>query len=520
MKTSSFFENPTKDDRIIHESPNVQQLASLIASQYIPQAKAQTKAFAKRFKFQSHQDSLKALYNFCRKEFKYQYDGYPDSAEIIRLPNASWADRHTGIDCEDFVILLGGTLLNLEIPFKVRLATYPSQSTSHIYLVVLLNNPVILDPCNSRFNTEEAGIFIDFEVKSKLQGIGKLVIDNSSLYVNAIVNRLKEGQKDNKVTSQKLASQFGITNQSEVKELTELAIVRTAREYAHANTSVLERYLSIANLYKNQVRLNHRTSESIMLQQYSTPAPIAFLMGIWCGIDDRNKQGFEPSAGNGLLTIAAEPRQFIVNEISELRYKNLLTQGFKLVTNNDASLKMPEYQRSFDAVISNPPFGLLPQRANVGPIRVHKLDHLMALYALETMKPEGKAAFILGGHTHYNAQGLIAGRNRGNHAVGDRFFFNYLHHHYNVVDVISIDGELYARQGTQFDVRVVLVDGVKKAPSGFAPMAEEVDQTVVETFDALYERFMTTYPKAKRKPLELIKIKLQLLKLKALALAI
>ncbi|MFY7939202.1 MAG: hypothetical protein ACOVOQ_17625 [Flavobacterium sp.] len=520
MKTSSLFENPTKHDRIIHDNPNIQQLASLIAGQYIHQAKAQTKAFAKRFKSQSHHDSVKALYDFCRKEFQYKYDGYPDSAEIIRLPNASWADRHTGIDCEDFVILLGGTLLNLGIPFKVRLATYTSQRTSHIYLVVLLDNPLILDPCNPIFNAEVAGIFTDFEVQKDIQSIGKLVFDNSLQYVEAIEKRLKEGQKDNKISSQKLASQFGITNQSEVKELTELAIVRTAREYAHANTSVLDRYLSIVNLYKNQVRLNHRTSESIMLQQYSTPAPIAFLMGIWCGIDNPNKQGFEPSAGNGLLTIAAEPRQFIVNEISELRYKNLLTQGFKLVTKNDASLKMPEYQRSFDAVISNPPFGLLPQRVNVGPIRVHKLDHLMALYALETMKPEGKAAFILGGHTRYNAQGLIAGRNRGNHAVGDRFFFNYLHHYYNVVDVISIDGELYARQGTQFDVRVVLVDGVKKEPSGFAPMAEEVNQTVVDTFEALYERFMTTYQKGERKPTELIKIKLRLLKLKAMALAI
>ncbi|MDI9875014.1 hypothetical protein [Flectobacillus rivi] len=520
MKTSSIFKTPTKHDRIIHENPNIQQLASLIASQYIPQAKVQTKAFANRFKYNTHRESIRRLHDFCRKEFLYKYDGYPDSAEIIRLPNASWADRHTGIDCEDFVIFLGGALLNLRIPFKVRLATYPSQNTSHIYLVILLDKPLILDPCNPVFNSEEAGIFTDFEVSSHLQGIGKLVIDNSSLYVNAIASRLKDGQKDNKVTSQKLASQFGITNQSEVKELTELAIVRTAREYAHANTSILERYLSIVNLYKNQVRLNHRTSESVMLQQYSTPAPIAFLMGIWCGIDNPNKQGFEPSAGNGLLTIAAEPRQFIVNEISELRYKNLLTQGFKLVTKNDASLKMPEYQRSFDAVISNPPFGLLPQRVNVGPIRVHKLDHLMALYALETMKPAGKAAFILGGHTHYNAQGLIAGRNRGNHAVGDRFFFNYLHHYYNVVDVISIDGELYARQGTQFDVRVVLVDGVKKEPSGFAPMAEDVNQTVVETFDALYERIMTTYQKAERKPHELLKIKLQLLKLKALALAI
>jgi hypothetical protein len=101
------------------------------------------------------------------------------------------------------------------------------------------------------------------------------------------------------------------------------------------------------------------------------------------------------------------------------------------------------------------------------------------------MKPEGKAAFILGGHTHYNAQGLIAGRNRGNHAVGDRFF-NYLHHYYNVVDVISIDGELYARQGTQFDVRVVLVDGVKKEPSGFAQWQKKS----IKLWSILSKRFM------------------------------
>jgi len=86
--------------------------------------------------------------------------------------------------------------------------------------------------------------------------------------------------------------------------------VREARRLAHQlGKTVAEKFGDIVELYRGQVNLSHRTSQSIMLQQYSTPAPIGYLMGIFCGVDKAGSY-FEPSAGNGLLTIAAEPHTF------------------------------------------------------------------------------------------------------------------------------------------------------------------------------------------------------------------
>jgi len=46
---------------------------------------------------------------------------------------------------------------------------------------------------------------------------------------------------------------------------------------------------------------------------------------------------FEPSAGNGLLTIAADPKNVVVNEVDSLRRGNLKLQGYKQVLKQDAT---------------------------------------------------------------------------------------------------------------------------------------------------------------------------------------
>ena len=71
---------------------------------------------------------------------------------------------------------------------------------------------------------------------------------------------------------------FGIANKNLVKEYTELAIILNAREVAHDSSLTLyEKYLDIVALYQSQVNLSMRTSVSVLMQQYSTPAPISFL---------------------------------------------------------------------------------------------------------------------------------------------------------------------------------------------------------------------------------------------------
>ncbi len=319
-------------------------------------------------------------------------------------------------------------------------------------------------------------------------------------FVEAMQVELAHKRKHNKLSVERLAATYGITDKTEVKELTELAIVRQARYIAQLSKPLEERFGQIVELYHSQVNLSHRTSQSILLQQYSTPAPIGFMAGIFCGLDKlpvTGGYGFEPSAGNGLLTIAGNPNRIYVNEIDTLRRNNLKTQGFANVWNRDASKGFFDVAGTFQAVITNPPFGKLDTPEMFDTFKIDTLDHVMALRALETMVYNGRAAIIIGGHTTYDDKGRIqAGKNR--------IFFNYLYSRYYVADVLQIDGRnLYSRQGTGVNVRLILIAGRKPKPEGAAPVYDKHRDSVVKTFEALYDRVidaMDNVPDTKKSP--------------------
>lgn len=304
---------------------------------------------------------------------------------------------------------------------------------------------------------------------------------NKARFLQHVLRELDVRNRHNKKSIERIASSYGITNKTEIKEYTELAIVSQARGIALSSASIADRYWKIVDLYQSQVNLSHRTSQSILLQQYSTPAPISFLAGIFVNAD-QDVRVFEPSAGNGLLTIAAHPSRVTVNEIDELRHSNLQDQGYHKVLSLDATLPFHGLERAFDAVLTNPPFGLLASEVAYENFSIRVLDHLMALRALDCMKDDGKAAIIIGGHTRYDRKGRIQkGKNR--------FFFNYLFSRYHVCDIIPIDGQkLYSRQGTSFDVRLILIDGRKSKPLGAGPLHDVNRDAVVESFEELYDR--------------------------------
>lgn len=313
-------------------------------------------------------------------------------------------------------------------------------------------------------------------------------------FVKWMIAALNTGTAMNKRTVEREAASYGIADKTLVKELTELAIVNYARIIAHQSLSIFEKYQKIVELYHRQVNLSHRTSQSILLQQYSTPAPIGFLAGIFCGLDSLQNSGglaFEPSAGNGLLTIAANPDRVYVNEIDNVRNGNLLTQGFAKVFMRDATRPFTGYEKRFSAVLTNPPFGVLDKPVYYETFKITTLEQLMSLRALDTMTDNGKAAIIIGGHTRWDDKGRIqAGRNR--------IFFNYLYSRYYVMDVINIDGhKLYSRQGTSFNVRLILIAGRKTTPAGASPVYNAERDVVIKSFDVLYERVIDSMEQSK-----------------------
>jgi len=301
---------------------------------------------------------------------------------------------------------------------------------------------------------------------------------NEIPFCRLIHRKITDGVKLNKRDTERFAAEFKIFDKTAVKELCEMAIVYRARYFVNTGKALRGCYNDIVKLYRSQVNLSHRTSQSVMLQQYSTPAPIAFLAGTYI------KQGgdavyFEPSAGNGLLTIALPVKRVWVNEIDEFRSRNLATQNFAQQYRLDATEPF-HMDKKFDGVITNPPFGKLDKTVTFGSFPMNTLDHVMAIRALDCMKDDGRAAIIIGGHTEWDSAGRIkAGKNR--------IFFSYLYRHYHVEDVINIDGDLYSRQGTSFNVRLILIDGRKAKPGGYPPLKSK-DMTTVKDFDALYDR--------------------------------
>ncbi|WP_291860551.1 hypothetical protein [Marinilabilia sp.] len=338
---------------------------------------------------------------------------------------------------------------------------------------------------------------------------------DKSGYISKIRAELRAGIRHSKTTIESLAKSFGITNKNLVKEFTELAIVLNAREIAHSSSlSTYEKYLDIVALYQSQVNLSMRTSMSVLMQQYSTPAPISFLASSYVLRRDKlsGYKAFknivkgrkaskivgnahlhpqqseiqplylEPSAGNGLLTIALPYHQTYVNELDDVRLGNLKEQPFAKVSSWDALNPPMAFSNKFDGVVTNPPFGSLSELILFGNFRIKRLEHAMCLAALRCMKDSGKAAIIIGGHTTWDDQGRVtAGHNR--------IFLNYLYHFFVVEDIIPINGKkLYSRQGTSFNTRLILINGAKEKPEGAAPLKNKLHSTVVDTHEELWER--------------------------------
>lgn len=332
-------------------------------------------------------------------------------------------------------------------------------------------------------------------------------------YIHQIQQHINQGHALRKNELEKIARSYGIEDQTEAKEYAELAIVELAREIATDQTLNNEQKLAaLVELYQKQPSLTHRTSRSVINQQYSTPAPYAWIAQTFLELDGHTTL-FEPSAGNGLLTIANLPKNTTVNEIDVVRLENLRTQGFKEVLNVDASQPFPQFEKKFDRVITNPPFQKIPkeQRVSVPSIdgqtyAFEKLEHLMVAKALATLKDDGRTAIIIGDHNKYGKTGLLQGANR--------LFLNWLYQNYKVVDVINIDKDIYRKQGTSYPTRLILIAGRRKEASNehYAPLQaqREDKEVVVTTFRALYDRVQSAistlpnkeknHPKMKKNP--------------------
>lgn len=283
------------------------------------------------------------------------------------------------------------------------------------------------------------------------------------------------------VELRKIAERVGLKDikDTDLQELAETAIVKRARGIASSeSTNNAEKFKRIKTLYENQPSLNQRDSERVMKQQYSTPAPYAFLADIY--VKGKGKvidSALEPSAGNGMLTIGLPMDKVHVNDIDAQRLANLRRQGFKNVTSQDGT--QPFADKDVDVVVTNPPFGSATPKEYDG-YKISSLEGQMAINALESMKDDGRAAIIIGGKTEYAKNGSLKPK--------DKAFLGYLYSHYNVEDVINVDGGLYAKQGTSYPTRIILINGRRLNENAFPPVKDKARAETVKDYDELYKR--------------------------------
>lgn len=263
-----------------------------------------------------------------------------------------------------------------------------------------------------------------------------------------------------------------------VDESVELGVTTAARDIVNEGKDAVDTFRGLVDLYHRQPNLSSRDSESIEKQQYSTPAPLAYLASQLAGID-KTKTVYEPTAGNGMLLIGADAKKSTVNELDANRASRLRAQDFD-VTEHDATDYTPGKQ--YDAVIVNPPFGKKKDKRvwNISGHETAEIDQAIALKALQSMKPDGKAVLILGGK-----KGSEAGRRAKYNTATQRSFYKALYDNYKVADHFSVDGRLYARQGASFPIDIIVVDGKGKTEGRPFPAANL--PRVYKTFDSLEE---------------------------------
>ena len=283
------------------------------------------------------------------------------------------------------------------------------------------------------------------------------------------------------VELRKIAERVGLKDikDTDLQELAETAIVKRARGIASSeSTNDAEKFKRIKTLYENQPSLNQRDSERVMKQQYSTPAPYAFLADMYVkGNGKVIESALEPSAGNGMLTIGLPMDKVHVNDIDAQRLANLRRHGFKNVTSQDGT--QPFADKDVDVVVTNPPFGSATPKEYDG-YKISSLEGQMAINALESMKDDGRAAIIIGGKTEYAKNGSLNPK--------DKAFLGYLYSHYNVEDVINVDGSLYAKQGTSYPTRMILINGRRLNENAFPPVKDKARAEAVKDYDELYKR--------------------------------
>ncbi len=163
-------------DKIILKNGEVQDTVGLMG-EIVRQTLSQTQNLAVGLKGKSLSETCRRVWEFLYNHIQYKLD--KRGLEQLRQPARSWADRHSGIDCDCFSVFTSSILSNLGIEHKFRITKYAGKSNfQHVYVVVPDgHSEIVIDCVLSKFNYEKPySEKKDFTMKPTKNGLGGIDI--------------------------------------------------------------------------------------------------------------------------------------------------------------------------------------------------------------------------------------------------------------------------------------------------------------------------------------------------------
>jgi hypothetical protein len=225
-----------------------------------------------------------------------------------------------------------------------------------------------------------------------------------------------------------------------------------------------------------------RSEGQVRFQQFSTP-PTEALLAARVLAPTRSDLVLEPSAGTGGLAAFARASgaRVLVNEVDPRRAELLRRSGYSQVSQNDAEQIDNIYddiwpdQQDPTLVLMNPPFSAAGER---GVSNSNDIGYRHVLQALQRLQPGGRLVAILGG----GREGWTEGSTLT--APSAQPFWAKVRSLGTIRANIGINGKEYAKYGTTFGTRLVVIDKVPDTGVSAAPVTGDFD-TLEDAWNAL-----------------------------------
>jgi len=217
------------------------------------------------------------------------------------------------------------------------------------------------------------------------------------------------------------------------------ALMQRQAATPHAFLNMIEH---LAGLAPSHTR---RSEDSVRLQQFSTPLPLAAIVAQAAGFRGDDLV-LEPSAGTGMLAIFARiaGARLSLNELAETR-RNLLQQLFPeaVVSDHDAASIDDRLDRSItpSVIVMNPPFSAANHVE--GQFRQATSQHVLS--SLARLAPGGRLLVITGESFRPSTKCFQS-------------TFQRIGQSSEVVFSAAIDGKVFSRHGTSIDTRLTVID--------------------------------------------------------------